>query len=74
MGPVSDPMAVVDSELKLHGIQNLRVIDASIMPALVGANTNAPSIMIGEKGSSMIIEKWGKGKAEPENKIPKTEL
>jgi len=74
MGPVSDPMAVVDSVLKLHGIQNLRVIDASIMPALVGANTNAPSIMIGEKGSSIIIEKWGKGKAEPENKIPKTEL
>ena len=74
MGPSSDPMAVVDSELKLYGVKNLRVIDASIMPALVGANTNAPSIMIGEKGSSMIIKKWGMGKPESAEKKPKTEF
>ena len=71
MGPKTDGLAVVDAELKVHGIQNLRVIDASIMPALVGANTNAPSIMIGEKGSSMVIKKWGLGSKE---ETVKTEL
>jgi choline dehydrogenase-like flavoprotein len=49
-----DGMAVVDKQLRVHGIQNLRVADASIMPTLVGGNTNAPSIMIGEKASDMI--------------------
>ena len=54
MGPAQDPMAVVDAELRVHGLQNLRVIDASIMPHLVTGNTNAPTIMIAEKGVDLI--------------------
>jgi choline dehydrogenase len=50
-----DPMAVVDNELRVHGMQGLRVADASIMPTLTSGNTNAPSIMIGEKASRMVL-------------------
>jgi choline dehydrogenase len=51
----SDPMAVVDDQLRVHGMQGLRVADASIMPTLTSGNTNAPSIMIGEKASRMVL-------------------
>jgi choline dehydrogenase/4-pyridoxate dehydrogenase len=54
MGLASDPLAVVDAELRVFGIENLRVVDGSVMPDLVGANINAPIIMIAEKAADYI--------------------
>ncbi|MGA9947524.1 MAG: GMC oxidoreductase, partial [Xanthobacteraceae bacterium] len=54
MGLASDPLAVVDPELKVFGVDGLRVIDGSVMPDLVGANINAPIIMIAEKAADLI--------------------
>jgi choline dehydrogenase len=61
MGPDTDPMAVVDDQLRVRGIQGLRVVDASIMPTMPSANTNASTLMIAEKAADLLL-----GKAAPE--------
>ncbi|XP_055613212.1 alcohol dehydrogenase [acceptor]-like isoform X3 [Uranotaenia lowii] len=58
MGPPGDEQAVVDPQLRVKGVKNLRVIDASIMPTIVSGNTNIPTIMIGEKGADLIKLTW----------------
>lgn len=55
MGPEQNPMAVVSPELKVHGVEGLRVIDASVMPRVTSSNTNAASMMIGEKGADLVL-------------------
>ena len=57
MGTETDPTAVVDNKLRIHGLQNLRVIDASIMPSMPSANLNAAVMMIAEKGADMVLGK-----------------
>ncbi|MCX7268484.1 MAG: GMC oxidoreductase, partial [Sphingomonadales bacterium] len=57
MGSPRDPMAVVDPELRVIGVQGLRVVDSSVMPTITTGNLNAPTIMIGEKGADHILGK-----------------
>jgi choline dehydrogenase len=52
----NDPMAVVDDELRVHGIRRLRVIDASVFPRITSGNTNAPTYVIAEKGARAILK------------------
>ena len=54
MGPASDPLAVVDARLKVHGIGRLRVVDASVMPTITSGNTNSPTLMIAERAAQWI--------------------
>lgn len=61
MGPKSDPMAVVDNKLLVHGLTNVRIVDASAMPLLVSGNTHATIVMMAERAVDFIKEKWSGG-------------
>ena len=58
MGPDNDPMSVVDSRLRVRGVEGLRVIDCSIIPLIPSGNTNAPAMAIGSKAASLIAEDY----------------
>ncbi len=55
MGPAGDPMAVVDAHLRVHGVEGLRVVDASVMPTITSGNTNAPTLMIAERAAEWLL-------------------
>jgi len=68
IGPPSDPMAVVDPQLRVYGVKGLRVADCSVMPHLVSGNTNVPAIMIGERAADLIRDSR-EGRAPPQQEI-----
>jgi choline dehydrogenase len=55
MGPAEDPNAVVDNKLRVHGIQALRIVDASIFPLLPSGNTHAPTVAVAERAADLIL-------------------
>jgi choline dehydrogenase len=63
MGSDTNAMAVVDSRLRVHGIQGLRVVDAGVMPTITSGNTNSPTLMIAEKAAQWIIQAAEQGKS-----------
>ena len=65
MGPAADPMAVVDARLRVHGVEGLRIADASVMPDIIGGNTAAPSMMIGERAAAFILQPTAARAAAP---------
>jgi choline dehydrogenase len=56
MGHAHDPLSVVDSRLKVHGVAGLRVVDAGVMPRITSGNTNSPTLMIAEKAAEWIVQ------------------
>jgi choline dehydrogenase len=71
MGLSSDEMSVVNSQLQVHGVENLRVVDASVMPTITSGNTNAPTIMLAERAADLIL---GKVLARPEGSIKRSKM
>jgi choline dehydrogenase-like flavoprotein len=58
MGPANERLAVVDNQLRVHGVEGVRVADTSVMPRVVSGNTNAPAIMIGERAADFVKRTW----------------
>ncbi|GGD79859.1 GMC family oxidoreductase [Croceicoccus mobilis] len=76
MGPASDPLAVVDDRLRVHGIDGLRVVDASVMPSIISGNTSAPTMMIAQRAADFILEerKTHSSQAAEPARVAETEL